>query len=161
MKNSDGKSRESPCKKSYIIFLPNFLNRDWLIARLQVEKAFSTRFEVYESGEILKFDRPCAWKDSVYEIEKKNDCVGTIKFVLFQDKSGGEGWRVQAVSVDAGSFSNRKSLKKEWRGISQEDFAKISGMPDVVFCHGAGFIGGARSYESALKMAVLSLQEES
>jgi len=158
MMNLDGKSKELSCNFSSfqrIIFF-----RDWLSARIQVEKAFNTRYEVHESGEILRFENPCAWKDSVYEIEKKNNCVGSIKFVLFSDKSGGEGWRVQAVSVDQGSFSNRKSLKKEWRGISQEAFAQVSGMPDVVFCHGAGFIGGAKSYESALKMAVLSLQEQ-
>jgi len=38
--------------------------------------------------------------------------------------------------------------------------AKISEINDVVFCHANGFIGGAESYESALKMAVLSIDSQ-
>lgn len=34
----------------------------------------------------------------------------------------------------------------------------ISGIDDIVFVHASGFIGGARSYENALKMARLSLE---
>lgn len=38
--------------------------------------------------------------------------------------------------------------------------AKVSGINDAVFCHASGFIGGAGSYESALKMATISLEAE-
>ena len=107
----------------------------------------------------MLLDRPCSWKEPLFEIERKNDSFGVVKFILFPDTSGSEGWRVQAVPDKLEGFSNRKSLKKEWRGISQQDFAVISGIEDVVFCHASGFIGGAKSYESALKMAVISLQE--
>jgi uncharacterized UPF0160 family protein len=34
---------------------------------------------------------------------------------------------------------------------------KISGIEDIVFVHASGFIGGAKSYDSTLKMAKLSL----
>ena len=34
---------------------------------------------------------------------------------------------------------------------------KISGLDDIVFVHASGFIGGAVSYESTLKMAIESL----
>lgn len=34
-----------------------------------------------------------------------------------------------------------------------------SGLSDIVFCHVSGFIGGARSYDSALQMAALSLED--
>jgi len=34
----------------------------------------------------------------------------------------------------------------------------VSGIPDIVFVHASGFIGGAVSYESVLKMALLSLE---
>lgn len=36
----------------------------------------------------------------------------------------------------------------------------MSGIEDADFVHHAGFIGGARSYDSALKMALLSLEED-
>ncbi len=104
-------------------------------------------------------DRPCAWKDPLFDIEKKYNSVGQVKFVLFKDTSGGEGWRVQAVPAKLEAFTNRKSLKKEWCGLSKDVIAQVSGMDDIVFCHANGFIGGAKSYESTLKMAVLSLQD--
>ena len=75
--------------------------------------------------------------------------------MLFEDGSG--GWRAQAVSLDPGSFTNRKSLHSNWRGKHRDEIAKISGIEDVVFCHVSGFIGGALSYDSTLKMAVDSL----
>jgi len=130
----------------------------WLTARVQVEAAFNARHQVHESGEIILFERPCAWKDPIFEIEKKYNAAGQVKFVLFKDTSGGEGWRVQAVPTSAGGFTNRKSLRKDWCGVSRDEAAKNSGLDDIVFCHANGFIGGARSYESALKMAILSIQ---
>lgn len=95
----------------------------------------------------------------MFDIEKKNDLLGTVKFILFPDTSGSEGWRVQAVPAKIDGFANRKSLKKEWQGVARDELAQISGIPDVVFCHASGFIGGARSFESVMKMATLSLAE--
>ena len=53
---------------------------------------------------------------------------------------------------------NRKGLRKDWRGISLEQLREKSGLSDAVFCHVNGFIGGAKSYDSAFKMAVMSLE---
>lgn len=55
------------------------------------------------------------WKSHIFDIEQEKGTVGLIKFVLYPDRN--EGWRVQAVSVNEDSFENRKSLKKEWRGV--------------------------------------------
>lgn len=49
-------------------------------------------------------------------------------------------------------------LRSDWRGIAINELREKSGLPDAVFCHVNGFIGGARSYESAYKMAALSLE---
>lgn len=89
---------------------------------------------------------------------------GQLLFVLFPDNS--EGWRVQAVGANPESFESRCPLREEWRGI--KDLARLreisgnlsidrKGLEDIVFVHATGFIGGAKSYESALKMAVMSL----
>lgn len=84
--------------------------------------------------------------------------------MLFPEK-GNKGWRVQAVPSGEGSFTLRKGkteltlgLKEELRGIKQPDeLIKVSGIADIVFVHNSGFIGGAKSLESALKLAVMSL----
>ena len=47
-------------------------------------------------------------------------------------------WRVQAVSVSAGSFENRKSLPKEWQGLRDEQLSQLSGIPGCVFVHASG-----------------------
>lgn len=49
-------------------------------------------------------------------------------------------------------------MHPKWRGIGGEDLKKASGIQDIVFCHVAGFIGGSKSLESAVKMASLSLE---
>jgi uncharacterized UPF0160 family protein len=131
---------------------------NWIPARTIVEKSYGDRLNTHSSGEIMRLEKPCAWKDHLYEIEKETNTVGNTKFVLFKDTAGAEGWRVQAVSLDQGSFSNRKSLHADWRGKHKDIIAKESGIEDVVFCHASGFIGGAASYESTLKMADLSLK---
>ncbi|CAD8084210.1 unnamed protein product [Paramecium sonneborni] len=128
----------------------------WYSGRIYVYQAFETRFQQDPSGQIIKLPIALPWKSHIFEIEQEKGTVGLIKFVLYPDKN--EGWKVQAVSSNEDSFENRKSLKQEWRGIKDmEQLKNISGIDDIVFVHASGFIGGARSYENALKMAKLSL----
>jgi uncharacterized UPF0160 family protein len=57
------------------------------------------------------------------------------------------------------TFENRVSICKSYRGLRGEELKKISGIEEAEFVHAAGFIGGAWSQESALKMAEASLTE--
>ena len=41
-----------------------------------------------------------------------------------------------------------------WRGIRDDALSALTGIPDCIFVHAAGFIGGAHSYDSALQMAI-------
>jgi len=68
--------------------------------------------------------------------------------------------RVVTVPPKLGSFEQRVSLCKAWRGKRGEELKQISGIADIDFVHNAGFIGGAWSLESAIKMAQLSIQEK-
>jgi len=131
----------------------------WFRSRKIVEEAFLKRKDAHPSGAIVRFEESCAWKSHIFDLEKKYSLENEVKYVLFPDTTS-HGHRVQCVPVDSSSFVNRKSLKKEWRGIRDTELAKVSGIEDAVFCHANGFIGGAKSYESALKMAVLSLEAE-
>jgi len=52
----------------------------------------------------------------------------------------------------------RKGIKEEWRGIKdQEKLVNLSGIADIDFVHASGFIGGAVSKQSAIKMAEMSI----
>ncbi len=54
-------------------------------------------------------------------------------------------------------YGVRVPLLAEWRGLRDQELAEKSGIVDIVFVHGTGFTGGAKSYDSALKMAKFSL----
>jgi len=57
----------------------------------------------------------------------------------------------------------RVPLCKAWRGLRADELKKLSegvfAVSDLEFVHHSGFIGGAWSLESAIKMAELSLKE--
>eukprot|EP00825_Cyclidium_porcatum_P050704 TRINITY_DN9119_c0_g1_i1.p1 TRINITY_DN9119_c0_g1~~TRINITY_DN9119_c0_g1_i1.p1 ORF type:complete len:206 (+),score=40.73 TRINITY_DN9119_c0_g1_i1:195-812(+) len=132
---------------------------NWYPGRPFVSEAFGQRLSYSKTGEILVLKSALAWKDHLYSVEKEQKLEGIIKFVLFPDKT--EGWRVQGVNIE-NSFSLRLGLKEEWRGVQDIDKLKqISQINDIVFVHKSGFIGGAKSFENALKMAELSLQSQS
>jgi hypothetical protein len=62
--------------------------------------------------------------------------------------------------VSGGGFANRVSLCKAWRGLRDDELKKVSGFADISFVHHAGFIGGAWSDETCMKMALASLEED-
>jgi len=66
-------------------------------------------------------------------------------------------FRVQALPAELGKFDNRVSLAEEMRGLRGEELNKAAGLTDGEFVHASGFIGGAWSKESAIKMAELSM----
>ncbi len=53
---------------------------------------------------------------------------------------------------------SRLSLLEEWRGVRDEALSELSGIPDCIFVHASGFIGGNRTQEGALEMAKRTLQ---
>lgn len=133
----------------------DFYGKSFVISKDIVQKGFDTRFDVDESGLIIKLDKFCPWKDQIYNLEKENNCQGQIKFVLFKDSS--DKWRISTVPIASGSFEFRLGIKEEWRGIRDQQLNELIGINDAIFVHAAGFIGGAQSFESVLKMAQTSL----
>ena len=122
-----------------------------------VKEAFDSREEFHKSGELVYFKQFCPWKSHLYKLEEDNKIKGLIKFVFFQSMDG--MYRVQAVSAEATSFENRISLHEDWRGKRGEELKKASGLESICFCHHSGFIGGAKTFEDAIKMAELSMEK--
>lgn len=58
-----------------------------------------------------------------------------------------------------GTFANRVSIHKDYRGLRGEELSKAAGIPDGEFVHAAGFIGGAWNLSSVIKMAEASLAQ--
>ena len=147
----------------------------WLPARDTVQAAFKRRLEeVHPSGHIIMFPQGgLPWKEHLYNIEKEEEADedDQVYYVLYPETlTEGSKWRVQCVPVAEGSFESRKPLPVAWRGVRDENLDSViadeaektgkSKIPEgAVFVHASGFIGGHKTKEGALAMAVRSLNE--
>ncbi|RDL37930.1 uncharacterized protein BP5553_05363 [Venustampulla echinocandica] len=138
----------------------NYYTKAWLPARDIVHKAYATRLEYDSQGRILVFDgQSVPWKDHLYTLEGNEGGDAKVLYVLYPEKPTPDAkWRVQTVPVTKDSFESRKSLPEAWRGFRDEKLDEISGVPGGVFVHAAGFIGGNKTFDGALAMAVKALE---
>uniref|UniRef100_A0A6P7FM67 UPF0160 protein n=1 Tax=Diabrotica virgifera virgifera TaxID=50390 RepID=A0A6P7FM67_DIAVI len=127
----------------------------WWPAREIVKKSIESRNQVHENGQIVLLNERCPWKDHLLALEEYLGISGQIKFVIFHD--AGDSWRVQAIPIQPDSFICRVFLHKDWRGVRDDQLSTISGIKDCIFCHATGFIGGNKTKEGALQMALRSL----
>ncbi|KAL6556233.1 hypothetical protein OROGR_005521 [Orobanche gracilis] len=131
--------------------------RSWLPARSIVIECLEARIDVDLSGEIMVLNRFCPWKLHLFELEEELKIKPPIKYVLYQDDRN-KSWRVQAVAVAPDRFESRKALPAQWRGLRDDELSKESGIPDGIFVHMSGFIGGNKTFEGALAMAKAGLR---
>lgn len=136
----------------------DYLVKAFLPARVIVQASLDARMEVDASGQILKLAQYTVWKKHLLQIEEEQKISPSIKYVLYEDSS--KAWRVQAVPINSSSFTSRLGLMPAWRGVRDDKLSELSGVPGCMFVHASGFIGGAKTYESALKMAQLSLKQD-
>ena len=84
------------------------------------------------------------------------DEMPEVMFVIYPD-SDGDQYQIKTVPVEPGSFTARLDLPKSWAGLRDQELAAVTGVEDSVFCHLNLFIGGARSFDGAVKLAELAL----
>ena len=84
------------------------------------------------------------------------DEMPDVMFVIYPD-SDGDQYQVKTVPVEPGSFTARLDLPKSWAGLRDQELSAVTGVEDSVFCHLNLFIGGARSFNGALRLAELAL----
>jgi uncharacterized UPF0160 family protein len=68
--------------------------------------------------------------------------------------------QIRTVPAAEGSFASRMDLPEDWAGLRDEQLARVTNVPDAVFCHLNLFIAGARSLQGALRMAEIALERE-
>lgn len=129
----------------------------WLPARAVVAQAFNSRTALDSQGRILVVpwkEEGVPWMDHLYALEKDSGAEGSVLYALFAESGEKDSkWRIRAVSLEPGSFENRKGLPEAWRGVRDEELSKLSGVPGCIFVHAGGFIGGNLTFEGALEMA--------
>ncbi|GAB1605797.1 UPF0160 protein MYG1, mitochondrial-like isoform X1 [Argonauta hians] len=163
--NSTDTNEEDQFKKAMELVGGEFLERvtfykdSWLPARQIVKQAVLDRHQVDKSGEVMLLKNGgCPWKDHLLSLEQELVISPTIKYVLYTDQSG--SWRIMCVPVELGSFTNRLSLPKEWRGLRDKELSDVSGIEDCTFTHAGGFIGGNKTYDGVVLMAQAALAQK-
>lgn len=50
------------------------------------------------------------------------------------------------------------AIREDWRGLRDQDLEEKSGIEGTIFVHASGFIGGCKTKEGAMKMALLTIE---
>lgn len=75
-------------------------------------------------------------------------------FVIYPKR---QGYGLEAVPRELGSFANRRDLPAEWAGLEGADLTAATGVPDALFCHAKRFLAVARSRAGVQRLAELAL----
>ena len=70
-----------------------------------------------------------------------------------------QGFGLEAVPAELGSFANKRDLPEPWAGLDGPELAELTGVPDALFCHSKRFLVVARSREGIGELARLALAE--
>jgi uncharacterized UPF0160 family protein len=100
---------------------------------------------------IVELDRNMPWRETV---------VTQAPEALYVMYPKSDGWGMQAVPQELGTFANRRDLPAAWAGLSGDELAAVSGVADAVFCHTARFYVSAGSREGITELARRALETE-
>jgi uncharacterized UPF0160 family protein len=77
-------------------------------------------------------------------------------FVIYPKR---QGFGLEAVPRELGSFENRRDLPAAWGGLEGADLVAVTGVEDALFCHAKRFLAVARSRAGIERLAQLALAE--
>jgi uncharacterized UPF0160 family protein len=77
-------------------------------------------------------------------------------FVIYPKR---QGFGLQAVPRELGSFDNRRDLPATWGGLEGADLVAATGVEEALFCHAKRFLAVARSRAGIQRLAELALAE--
>jgi uncharacterized UPF0160 family protein len=97
---------------------------------------------------VIALDRDVPWKEVV---------VGSAPEALFVVYPKRQGWGLEAVPRELGSFENRRDLPAAWAGLDGPDLARLTGVEDALFCHAKRFLAVARTREGIAELAAQAL----
>lgn len=77
-------------------------------------------------------------------------------FVIYPKR---QGFGLEAVPRELGSFENRLDLPAAWGGLEGADLVTATGVEDALFCHAKRFLVVARTHAAIERLAELALAE--
>jgi uncharacterized UPF0160 family protein len=76
------------------------------------------------------------------------------RFVIYPKR---QGFGLEAVPRELGSFENRLDLPAAWGGLEGDDLIAVTGVADALFCHAKRFLAVAGSRTGIERLAELAL----
>jgi len=123
------------------------------IAKVKAKEIVEEAIEKSKDG-IMILGAKVPWQEHIFT--SQNVKAKDILFVVYPSNRGGYIWRV--VPEELGTFSKRKFIPKEWRGLDQEALREVTGVKTALFCHAGGFMGRTETLEDAIAMAKLAIE---
>lgn len=123
------------------------------VSKAKAQKVVDEAIEKSE-GHIMVLDQFVPWQEFIFASD--NEKATDVQFVVFPSNRGGYNW--QCVPDTLGGFGQRKSVPTEWKGLHGAELQSITGIKTASFCHPAGFIGGADTFEDALALAKIAVE---
>jgi uncharacterized UPF0160 family protein len=96
---------------------------------------------------VIVLNHKLPWEKAVFEGGLRD-----LLFIIYPNEDS-TSWYCRTIPPEPNSFGQRLPLPEVWRGLQEEEFSRVAGITDGVFCHPSGFICGARSQESAVRLA--------
>jgi len=87
----------------------------------------------------------------------KHVLVPEVADALFVICPKRQGFGLEAVPRELGSFENRRDLPAAWGGLEGADLVAATGVEDALFCHAKRFLVVARSHAAITRLAELAL----
>ena len=127
----------------------------WWPARDIVAKSLTNAANVHPSCQIVVLAQYVPYDSHLYSLEEEMDKRDVSKFIVYEEPNG--DWRIKTVAVSMGSFTPRLSFPKTWGGLKGEELSKASGIPGCIFVHAGLFIGGNKTRDGAIQMALQTI----
>lgn len=70
---------------------------------------------------------------------------------IYPDRGG--TWSIETVPLSFGSFEKKINFPESWAGLKADELQKVSGFPELLFCHYGRFLCKTTTREAAVKIA--------
>lgn len=108
---------------------------------------------------LLILDSYVPWENSLFWPSPwLREAAASIQFVIYPSQRGGYNWYSVRVAPRTKKF--KTLAPASWCGLREEELQKASAVKTAIFCHAAGFIGGAETLEDTILMAKLAIAEQ-
>ena len=106
-------------------------------------------------GNIMIFENYVSWQEALFASKSEN--AKNILFVIYPSNRNEGDYIWFAVPKEYKSSVPRKAVPEHWKGLEGKHLQSVTGVKGALFCHGEGFIGGAKSLKDAIAMVKIAI----